>query len=111
MNNFLGYFIVIEGREYFFKPTMRNESLHDISNDNGVRVVTFAISKMSLSKVHCSHMTTFINVLGHLLMERLINKIDCIVTCLTKGNDRIQDTAGNNFNLFATVSRIRLRYS
>jgi hypothetical protein len=34
-----------------------------------------------------------------------------IVTCLTKGNDRIQDTAGNNWNLFTTVSRIRLRQS
>jgi len=30
------------GREDIFKPTIRNKSLHKISNDNGVRVVNFA---------------------------------------------------------------------
>jgi hypothetical protein len=33
------------GRENVFKPKIRNESLHEISNDNGVRVVNFATSK------------------------------------------------------------------
>jgi hypothetical protein len=33
------------GREDNFKPTNGNESLHEISNDNGVRVVNFATSK------------------------------------------------------------------
>jgi exonuclease III len=33
------------GREDIFKPTIGNESLHEISNDNGVRVVSFATSK------------------------------------------------------------------
>jgi hypothetical protein len=33
------------GRENTFKPTIRNESLHEISNDNGVRVVNFATTK------------------------------------------------------------------
>jgi glycosylphosphatidylinositol transamidase (GPIT) subunit GPI8 len=33
------------GREDIFKPTIGNESLHEISNDNGVRVVHFATSK------------------------------------------------------------------
>ncbi|PNF27030.1 hypothetical protein B7P43_G10398 [Cryptotermes secundus] len=33
------------GREDIFKPTIGNESLHEISNDNGVRVVNFAASK------------------------------------------------------------------
>jgi hypothetical protein len=28
-----------------FKPTIGNESLHEISNNNGVRVVNFATSK------------------------------------------------------------------
>jgi hypothetical protein len=32
-------------REAIFKPTIRNESLHEISNDNGVRLVNFATSK------------------------------------------------------------------
>jgi hypothetical protein len=29
------------GREDIFKPTVVNESLHEISNDNGVRVENF----------------------------------------------------------------------
>jgi hypothetical protein len=33
------------GRENIFKPTIGNESSHEISNDNGVRVVNFATSK------------------------------------------------------------------
>jgi hypothetical protein len=32
-------------REDIFKPTVGNESLHEISNDNGIRVVNFATSK------------------------------------------------------------------
>jgi hypothetical protein len=34
-----------EGREDIFKPIIGNESSHEISNDNGVRVVNFATSK------------------------------------------------------------------
>jgi hypothetical protein len=33
------------GREDIFKPTIGNESLHEISNDNGIRLVNFAASK------------------------------------------------------------------
>jgi hypothetical protein len=33
------------GREDISKPTIGNESSHEISNDNGVRVVHFATSK------------------------------------------------------------------
>jgi hypothetical protein len=33
------------GREDIFKPTIGNESLHEDSNANGVRVVSFATSK------------------------------------------------------------------
>jgi hypothetical protein len=32
------------GRENIFKPTIRNESLHHDSNENGVTIVTFVIS-------------------------------------------------------------------
>jgi hypothetical protein len=38
-------FNVKVGREDIFKPTIGNESLHEISNDNGVRLVNFATSK------------------------------------------------------------------
>jgi hypothetical protein len=33
----LGDFNATVGREDIFKPTIGNESLHEISNDNGVR--------------------------------------------------------------------------
>ena len=33
------------GRENIFKPTIGNESLHQDSNDNGVRIVNFGTSK------------------------------------------------------------------
>jgi hypothetical protein len=33
------------GRDAIFKPTIGNENLHEISNDNGVRLVNFATSK------------------------------------------------------------------
>jgi hypothetical protein len=38
------------GREDIFKPIIRNESLHEASNDNGVRVVNFATSKNLIVK-------------------------------------------------------------
>jgi hypothetical protein len=38
------------GREDIFKLTAGNESSHKTSNDNGVRVVTFAMSKNLLVK-------------------------------------------------------------
>jgi hypothetical protein len=45
MNILSGYFNAKAGREDIFKPTIGNESLHEISNDNGVRLVYFATSK------------------------------------------------------------------
>ena len=38
------------GRENIFKLTTRNESLHQDSNDNGVRIVNFATSKSLIVK-------------------------------------------------------------
>jgi exonuclease III len=38
------------GREDIFKPTIGDESLHEISNDNGVRVVNFITSKNLIVK-------------------------------------------------------------
>jgi hypothetical protein len=38
----LGNFNAKVGRENFFKPTIGNESLHQGSNDNVVRIVNFA---------------------------------------------------------------------
>jgi hypothetical protein len=41
----LGYFYAKVGRENIFKSTIGNGSLHQDSNDNGVRIVNFATSK------------------------------------------------------------------
>jgi hypothetical protein len=40
----LGDFNAKVGREEGFKPVMGNQSLHDVSNDNGLRLITFATS-------------------------------------------------------------------
>jgi hypothetical protein len=45
MKILLGDFNAKVGRENIFKPTIGNESLHEDSNDNGVRIVNFAVSK------------------------------------------------------------------
>jgi hypothetical protein len=42
MKILLGDFNTKVGRENIFKPTIGKESLHQDSNDNGVRIVKFA---------------------------------------------------------------------
>jgi hypothetical protein len=51
--NILRDFSAKVGRVNIFKPTIGNVSLHEINNDNGVRVVNFI---------------TFINIIGFFLM-------------------------------------------
>jgi hypothetical protein len=46
MKMLLGDFNPEVGREYIFKPTIWNESLHEVNNDNGVRAVKFSTSKI-----------------------------------------------------------------
>jgi exonuclease III len=46
----LGDFNAKVGREDISKPTTGNESLHKISNDNGVQEVNFATSKNLIVK-------------------------------------------------------------
>jgi hypothetical protein len=50
MKILLGDFNAKVGGEDIFKPTIGNESLHEISNDNGVRTVYFAASKNQIVK-------------------------------------------------------------
>jgi exonuclease III len=47
MKILLGDFNAKVGREDIFKLTIGNEYLHEISNDNGVKLVNFATSKKS----------------------------------------------------------------
>jgi hypothetical protein len=50
MKILLGDLNAKEGRENIFKPTNGNGNLHEIINDNGVRVVHFATSKNLIVK-------------------------------------------------------------
>jgi hypothetical protein len=65
------------GREDNFKSTTGNESLQEISNDNGVRVVNFATSKNLIVKsttfLHCNihkFARTSHNEIDHILIDR-----------------------------------------
>jgi hypothetical protein len=42
MKVLLGYFNAKVGSEDFFRPIIGNETLHEVNNENGVRVVYFA---------------------------------------------------------------------
>jgi hypothetical protein len=69
-------------REDIFKPTNRNEGLHEISSDNVVSdichikksyLLDFLMWQRSLLlpiRTQCSHTATFTNTLGLLLMEK-----------------------------------------
>jgi hypothetical protein len=46
MNRLFGYLSSKGSRENFFKPTIGNARLHEISNDNGGRVVTLPREKI-----------------------------------------------------------------
>jgi hypothetical protein len=56
------------GRENNFRAKNGNESLHEISNDKGVRVVK--LPHLKTSNAEYSLIATFINTPGPLLRER-----------------------------------------
>jgi hypothetical protein len=58
------------GRENIFKPTTGNGSLHEISNDNGVKAVNFATSTNSAVKSTMFPIAVFKNTPGPLPRER-----------------------------------------
>jgi hypothetical protein len=64
----LGDFNAKVGRESILKLTIGNESLHQYSNDNVIRIVHFAISKNVVVK----STKTFTSTIGPLLFGRLI---------------------------------------
>ena len=82
MKILLGNFNAKVGRENIFKPTIGNESLHQDSNDNGVRLVNFATSKNLVVKStmfphHSIHKYTWTspdgnthNQIDHVLIDR-----------------------------------------
>jgi hypothetical protein len=79
MKTLLGDFSAKVGREDIFKPTIGNKSLHEISNDNGVRLVNFATSKNLTFK---STMFPHRNILEYTCMSpdgKTHNQIDHIL--------------------------------
>jgi hypothetical protein len=74
MRILLGDFITKADRENIFKPTIGNESLHKISNHNGVRVVSFTASKNltvnGTMVTWTSHDGKTHNQIDHILIER-----------------------------------------
>ncbi|PNF38221.1 hypothetical protein B7P43_G12386 [Cryptotermes secundus] len=73
MKILLGDFNAKEGREEILKPTIGNESLHEISNDNGVRVVNFATSKnLTVKSTMFPHYKEFYNLYSSPSIIRMI---------------------------------------
>jgi hypothetical protein len=68
MKILLGDFNAKVGRENIFKPTVRKESLHQDSNDNGVRIVNFATFKNLVVKSTMFPHEIFTSTHGPLLM-------------------------------------------
>jgi len=75
MKILLGDFNANVGRENIFKRTIGNESLRQHSNDNGVRIVTFATSKNLVVKSKMFPTETFISTPGPLRMGRLTTRL------------------------------------
>jgi hypothetical protein len=121
----LGDFSAKVGRDNIFKPIIGYESLHEASNDNGVRVVNFVTSKNVIVKSttfpHCDiHKHTWTspdgvthNQIDHILIDkRHLNVIDvhpfrgadcdtdhCLVVAKLKERISISKRARQNFDL------------
>jgi len=75
MKILLGDFNAKVGRENICKPTIGNESLHQDSNNNGVRIVNFAKSKNLVVKSTMFPTETFINTPGPPMMGRRTTRL------------------------------------
>jgi hypothetical protein len=81
INIMLGDLNAQVGREDIFKPTIANKRLHEISNDNGIRIVSFTTSKTSVKNAmfphHSIHKCTWTSLdrkthkqIDHILIDR-----------------------------------------
>jgi hypothetical protein len=79
MKIILGHFNAKVEREIICKPTIGNESPHQDSNDNGVRIGIVATSKNLVPKTLCSRTETFVSTLGSLLNGKTHNQTNHIL--------------------------------
>jgi len=70
-----GYFNAKVGRENIFKPTVANESLHQDSNGNGIRIMNVATSENLVVTSMMFQHQTFISTPGPLLMGMLTTRL------------------------------------
>jgi exonuclease III len=75
MKILLGDLTAKVGREDIFEPTIEIESLHKISNDNGVTVVNFVTSRNLIFKSMMFPYRNIHNLLGHPLIKRRTTKL------------------------------------
>jgi len=75
MKIILGDFNEKLGRDINFKPTIGNESLHQDSNDNSVRIVSFFHNNNSSSQGHDVPYCKIRKYNRPLLMGRLIDRL------------------------------------
>jgi exonuclease III len=64
-------------REDIFKLTIGNENLHGISNDNGIRVVNFATSKVSVTSTMFSHHNIQSQYVDNIMIDRRRHSFRC----------------------------------
>jgi hypothetical protein len=84
------------GKRNILKPTIRNESLHEINNDNGVRIVNFATSKnLTVKSTMLPHFDNH-KYTWTSLDEKVHNQIDYI---LIDGRRHLPDNQGRNSDI------------
>jgi len=111
----LGDFNAKIGKEVIFRPTIRSESLHGESNDNGVRVINFAtgknlIIKSTYFKHKSIHKQTWISPDGNTL-----NQIDHVLVDKRRHTNvldvRSYRGADCDSDHFSVIAKIRERLS
>jgi len=83
MKILLGDFNAKVGRENIFKPTIGNESLHQDSNNNGVRLVNFATSSAQPVPARTCARPSRPHAVPLLLSHQAPHPLGFLGTCLT----------------------------
>ncbi|XP_058839573.1 craniofacial development protein 2-like [Topomyia yanbarensis] len=103
------------GREDFFRPIIGKESLHSVTNDNGLRLVTFAAARgMAISSTYCARK----DIRKHTWMHpngETCNQIDHVLVDGRHFSDVIDVRTFRGPNIdsdhYLVVSKIRARLS